>query len=298
MLFLISVIFFMMHAMAQWPGNLRSTGNSISESVIADWMNAAGEITTVERNAALSISFLNGKSHLSDKTVPFSLSDWYGYGIVCGNSFTIKHTAGINGAPVTKTITYGTVMTTLSGANKCWITQNLGASQKATSEGDVSDASAGWYYQFNRVQGYDWNSTTNICTPTSYETSISENSNWIVSRDPCTLLLGNGWRLPTYTEWMTFGDALGGARTTGTLQPWELIAWTNGSAAYYGSVLKLHMPGFLSPNTRIQQGTTGCYWSSTQYTTTGGYSFAFYVQEGDINIDRKELSRSVRCIRD
>ena len=38
-----------------------------------------GELTSGERTGATSLSFLNGKSQLADKTAPYSISDWYGY---------------------------------------------------------------------------------------------------------------------------------------------------------------------------------------------------------------------------
>lgn len=67
-----------MIAKAQFPHPLPLSGK-ISLDQIADWMLSAGEITMSERSSALSINFLNHKSHLVNKTAPFSLSDWYGY---------------------------------------------------------------------------------------------------------------------------------------------------------------------------------------------------------------------------
>jgi len=63
-------------AKAQYPAALPSSG-AISVKAISDWMLAAGEITT----GTYSISTLNSLSHLTDKTAPYSLSDWYGYEI-------------------------------------------------------------------------------------------------------------------------------------------------------------------------------------------------------------------------
>lgn len=54
-------------------------------------------------------------------------------------------------------------------------------------------------------------------TPNSaWITTISENTNWQSENDPCSLLLGTGWRLPTYLEgynadlnqgWTDYNDA-------------------------------------------------------------------------------------------
>lgn len=116
----------------------------------------------------------------------------------CGSSITINHVAGTV-APVTKTVTYGTLTSSLSGASKCWITRNLGASQQASSATDNTEASAGWYWQFNRKQGYQYTTTR---TPSSAWDATNDNSSatWEASKDPCTLELGSGWRIPTSTE--------------------------------------------------------------------------------------------------
>jgi uncharacterized protein (TIGR02145 family) len=59
----------------------------------------------------------------------------------CGSPITINHVAGVV-APVTKTVTYGTVTNIPGETSKCWITSNLGASQQATAVSDAAEASA------------------------------------------------------------------------------------------------------------------------------------------------------------
>jgi hypothetical protein len=78
---------------------------------------------------------------------------------VCGNSIIINHVVG-NIAPVTKTVTYGTVTGIPGASSKCWITSNLGADHQATAVNDDTEASAGWYWQFNRQQGFKHDGTT------------------------------------------------------------------------------------------------------------------------------------------
>ena len=60
-----------------------------------------------------------------------------------GKTFTVLHIAG-DVAPATKEVTYSTICIPATG-NKCWILQNLGASQQATTVSDVVEAAAGWY---------------------------------------------------------------------------------------------------------------------------------------------------------
>ena len=200
----------------------------------------------------------------------------------CGGLLTITHTAGTV-APVTKTVTYGTVSTNLSGATKCWITQNLGATDQASSATDTTEASAGWYWQFNRKQGYKHDGTTR--TPnTTWITSINESYDWQAANDPCTILLGTGWRIPTKTEWKN-ADNTGG--------------WDNYNGTY-ASVLKLHAAGYLynSDGSLHNRGSNGNYWSSTQPSSTGGWSLYFGSGYSNISNLDKAYGFSLRCLRD
>ena len=201
----------------------------------------------------------------------------------CGDDFTVTHTAG-DVAPVTIEITYGTVMTDLSGENMCWITQNLGAVNQASSATDDTEASAGWYWQFNRKQGYKHDGSTR--TPSSaWITNINEDSDWAATNDPCIIELGAGWRLPTSPEWAN-ADQAG--------------AWANFSDTF-DSDLKLHASGYLeaSNGALASRGGIGIYESNTQNTNTAGYSMYF---GSGYSVAPQSLDKiygmSVRCISD
>ena len=201
---------------------------------------------------------------------------------VCGNQLTITHTTG-SVAPETKTVNYGTVLTNLTGTNKCWITQNLGASVQAASPSDTTNAAAGWYWQFNRPQGFK-NGSPSPPTPAWTITSINEPSGWLPANDPCTIELGAGWRIPTQTEWHS-ADANG--------------SWSNVTHTY-NSVLKLHAAGLLygTAGTLYGRGSDGSYWSSTHYSNSSahylglgtGYSYMVY--------DPKANGYTLRCLQD
>lgn len=143
----------------------------------------------------------------------------------CG-SITVNHVAG-NVAPVNKTVTYNTVTGVPGEPAKCWITSNLGADHQATSVDDATEESAGWYWQFNRMQGYKHDGTTR--TPSISWYNIDENSNWITINDPCNIELGSNWRLPTLTEYSNIIDVGG---------------WTNWNGPWNSS-LKIHAAGWL-----------------------------------------------------
>jgi len=196
---------------------------------------------------------------------------------------TVTHVAGAI-APVAKTVTYGTVTNIPGETSKCWITQNLGASQQAMAVNDTTEASAGWYWQFNRKQGYKHDGTTR--TPnTAWISSISENSDWTAAYDPCTLELGSGWRIPTSTEW-TNVDA-GGSWTSWT-GPWN-------------SGLKMHAAGWLmsySNGNLSNRGYSGFYWSSTQISATYGWYLYFYSGNSEVTNTDKAAGSSLRCLRE
>jgi hypothetical protein len=203
-------------------------------------------------------------------------------GFSCGTILTVNHVAGTV-APVTKTVNYGIAETNLSGTNKCWITQNLGADHQAATVTDATEASAGWYWQFNRKQGFKHDGS--IRTPsTSWIATINENSDWSAANDPCTLLLGALWRIPTITEWQNADDTRG---------------WNNYNDAF-ASVLKLHASGSLSFWNGIlnSRGSSGIFWSSSTGTDTYGWRFSIGSSFCYTDYYEKSFGWSVRCLKD
>jgi hypothetical protein len=201
----------------------------------------------------------------------------------CGTPVTISHVAG-NVAPVTKTVTYGTVTNVPGEPTKCWITSNLGADHQATAVNDATEPSAGWYWQFNRMQGYKHDGSTR--TPNlNWITEINEYSTWTSVNDPCTIELGSGWRVPTIVEWNNV-DAAGN--------------WVNYNGPW-NSLLKMHLAGRIDYffGTLVDRGSKGYSWSSEQtglLTTAQGF---FYTSSfcGSYNM-QKSYANSVRCLRD
>lgn len=204
------------------------------------------------------------------------------YTFICGNTLTIVHVAANGVAAENKTITYGTVKSSLSGSEKCWITQNLGSANQATSETDATEASAGWYWQFNKKRGYKNNGTsTSPAFPTT--NSNTETINWKATTDPCTIELGTGWRIPTVTEWTNVNSA-------------------NLRAQAYAGALKMHAAGYLMQGSGLltSRGTFFTYWSSN-YSDVN-YAKALTIQTtqtyNQITNNDKDAGFSVRCIRD
>jgi hypothetical protein len=199
------------------------------------------------------------------------------------SSLTINHVAGAI-APVDKTVTYVTVLNIPGETSKCWITSNLGSDHQAIAVDDATEASAGWYWQFNRKQGYMHDGISR--TPNStWITPITEDSDWAAANDPCALELGNGWRIPTSTEWINV-NAFGN--------------WTNWNDPW-NSELKLHAAGDLKSNTGslYNRGTFGVYWSSTQNSHIDSWKLIFTISSSYVNTGsegNKASGLPLRCI--
>ena len=203
--------------------------------------------------------------------------------VCCSDSVYVSHLTSGGVAPVNKTVTYGSVENIPGEALKCWITSNLGADHQATSKTDNSEASAGWYWQFNRKQGYKHDGITR--TPNTYwVTYITENSNWLTINDACSLELGNGWRIPTYSEWYNVDYA-------GNWNTWD-DAWN--------SAMKLHASGNLGlvDGSLFGRGSWNYFWSSNQSAADAAYFFyTDYFQSRLLN-NAKGYGFSLRCIRE
>ena len=200
---------------------------------------------------------------------------------ICPASITINHVAGTT-APVTKTVTYSIVSNIPGEPLKCWITSNLGADHQATFRSDATEASAGWYWQFNRKRGYKNDGSSP--TPAWTITSIAEDSGWIPANDPCALELGAGWRIPTNTEWENVDAA-----------DW----WSNWNDLW-SSDLKMHAAGYLNPTngSLVGRGSVGDYWSSSQPWPEIGYALFFDEGHSYTLTCFKTNGYTLRCLKD
>jgi hypothetical protein len=178
----------------------------------------------------------------------------------CGSSsITVNHFAGAV-APVSKTVTYGLVSGIPGEPVKCWITSNLGADHQATVLNDNTEASAGWYWQFNHKQGYKHDGTTR--TPnTTWLSNIENFFDWQSVNDPCTIELGTDWRIPTYSEWFNV---------------YNIGSWTNWNGPW-NSALKMHAAGELDyfDGHLVARGVTGSYWTSSNLDQWDAYYIYF-----------------------
>lgn len=197
------------------------------------------------------------------------------------DSLVINHVTG-NVAPVSKTVNYAAVANFPIWPNLCWLTSNLGADHQADSINDPTEASAGWYWQYNKMQGYKHDGINR--TPNStWINLIDENSEWIAANDPCNLELGTGWRLPTMVEWYNMSDVLD---------------WDNGWGPW--GMLKMHFAGYLYADNGsiVYRGSLADYWSSTYVNNTTGYDLGFDLSSCGILHFQKACGLSVRCVKE
>ena len=203
----------------------------------------------------------------------------------CPSSVTVRHQVEDGVSPETKDIVYKVVMTSVTGSRQCWIVQNLGAEKTAIVDSDTSAVSLGWYWQFNRKVGYNANDSLKYRRKT-WSSSISENSDWLPCNDPCSLLLGESWRIPTYSEWESLS---------------QNVAWENSTDAFL-SELKLSTVGYLDYSTgnlgfQVQNRR---YWSSSQ----GSCMYAGVAELGRsklrvaLGANYKTSGYHVRCLAD
>ncbi len=256
----------------------------------------------------------------SGMTVSPQSKDWFIVS-VSGNKVTIKTTAENDigkSRPDNVTITYKGTIIQISVTQNCdfnpfstvniggieWMKYNLGKSRSESEEptfatklpsectdDPIKTKSHGRFYQWD-VGKKSWNSTDLSVSGWSGTNPPTQNDSWLESNDPCPA----GYRLPTKDEF-----AILKSETT----------QTNGggwSASDYGYKIftkgnvKLEFPSVgirsITDGALIGNGTSGFYWSSSQYSSTNGYNMNFSSSgvKSD-NYNTKASGRSVRCVR-
>jgi len=264
--------------------NTTGTAPTMADNKIVDSGSDIGSFSKTLTGLVENYNYYIKAYAINAQGITYSLSTTQ---IKICNPVMVVHLAGFNGAPVTKTVTYSVVSSNVTNKLMCWLAQNLGADQQAASANDGSEASAGWYFQFNRVQGYKHDGTTRTPNASGWTTANGENSGWMTANDPCVVMIGQGWRLPTSSEWSTAAAA-----------PRN---WVNYNSTY-GSALKIHAAGYLNSGAGalISRGSDGMYWSNNQNggNTVNAYELRVYTGLNPAEENTKTFATPVRCIRD
>lgn len=169
------------------------------------------------------------------------------------------------------------------GGDSRWLGWNLGATDAPESFDDGNLDRAGWFFTFNRSQGYYFDTTDPV--PDNFRRSLPTLEDWNIDNDPCREALEGNWRIPTEEEWQAVSDNAGAA-------------------------LNVHLAGFISnqqgvltPPSRLA-GTSGAYWSSTAVDNTvrpvSGFA-AFPTSQvsgsiGSVDFTFQRYGHTIRCI--
>jgi len=192
----------------------------------------------------------------------------------CGMEFTMWHNSAGGVAPITGDVKYKTVI----HEGYCWLAQNLGASDQAPTVDNAEEKYAGWYWQHNRSKGYTYKSQSSW--------SSGSDKSWASSADPCYLLLGGSWKVPSDNRLK------------------DLISPSGHGLDYYWgrTTLKLHYGGYIS--TSGSKTGLGSKYGFGCYTAQGGLGTKAYalVHSGTFNpgayvdLDDVDYAYNLRCI--
>jgi len=123
----------------------------------------------------------------------------------CPPTITVHHVAGPV-SPTTGDITYNVVKAAVFGSatgGYCMLDRNLGVTTLPTSESDYTNGT-GWFFQWGKVKG--WTAASISANLATYTQPASNATTWPASEDPCAVLLGSAWRVPTASEWTAWGS--------------------------------------------------------------------------------------------
>lgn len=239
----------------------------------------------------------------------------------CPTSITVHHKAGTI-SPVSGDYTYTVIATTaFGGGTKCFLQQNLGASTLPTGYNDATTTAQGWYWQYGNAQGFKATQTSNpSLTPSSgFQTSYANlPTSWTTATDPCTLLLGAGWYIPSYLEWGNLATAYP-LMTTGSTGPGQLysqgiklnatgclttisgtISWSSGGTTgySYSQVLGANTPNTMIYMTSASMYVGAWYGATSGYYGSNGLGYIAYTTNPGPSIGTSNVPAfPIRCLR-
>jgi uncharacterized protein (TIGR02145 family) len=111
-----------------------------------------------------------------------------------------------------------------------------------------------------------------------------------------------GWHVPTDAEWTILTDFLGSDSIAGKMKEVGTTNWNSPNTDATNTSLFSALPGGnrLYDGNYITIGSSGNWWSSTEYSSTNAWFRNLYDGSGDALRTNfpKEIGFSVRCLRD
>ena len=180
-----------------------------------------------------------------------------------------------------------------------WMAENLKTTKysNGTSIPNVTDSS-NWAVQ--TTGAYCWY----LNSQASYGNTYGALYNWYTVGT--ANLCPSGWHVPTYAEWTTLTDYLGGKFVAGgKLKETGITHWWSPNTGATNEIGFTCLPGGLRSaglGSFINIGDRGYWWASSVYAPSN-LGFYFYLKYSsdisfDQNFDSKRNGRSVRCLRD
>ncbi len=201
----------------------------------------------------------------------------------CPETLFVHHKAG-DVSPIAVDINYEVTEVILGASDTtCWIARNLGATAFPSSATNVTLATVGWYWQYNRKQGYYWDGSQRVPNVFNWQTVIDEPSGWLAENDPCKLLLGSNWYVPSNTDFENLMTAFG--------LPVE------GDDAAYEEGLYILGGGGMVLSSGINFTSNHYIWTSTEVNDLQAISRRYTPTVISTLNGSKQSARNVRCVR-
>jgi len=281
----------------------KSVSLEVGESTTISITGGSGNYSVVNSNTQVASTWISGSSleiaGLSEGIVTLVVTD--AQGLAADVSVKV-FTCGAYVAP---------------GVWKRFDCYNLAAIGKTTNDDPFTPSwrLIGGYWQWGRKgpsssQWYDTNTEHFAHGPTGLDAGNANNGNirgwddeyapdgaWSDNaktvNDPCP----SGFRVPTMAQWEGVIDN-NGHNTIGT---WDSDDTNYSSARFFGSDLMLPAAGdrdFSFRGALHSRGTSGYYWSSSEFSSDNAWSLDFYSSGAESSYDYRRNGRSVRCVAD
>jgi len=183
-------------------------------------------------------------------------------------------------APVSADITYNVISTNAFGSatgGYCLLDRNLGVTTLPTTVSDYTNGT-GWVFQFGKAKG--WTASTISSNLATFNLAAATGTSWTAANDPCTILLGSSWRIPTKTEWTA---AIGSNTPTSLYATWKTCL----TCGYLQTTGALWSCTYATVNSSTSDGTNYYTFNATSATSTYTVS----------TIGPHNMAMPVRCIK-
>ena len=180
--------------------------------------------------------------------------------------------------------------------SQCWFKENLQTTTYKDGTPIVYPDTDNAAWKSNTSGAYSWHDNDSI----TYASTYGALYNWYAV-DNSAGLCPTGWHLPSDAEWTNLTDYLGGINVAGGAMKDTTLWDSPNTGANNSSGFSAHANGYRTSNgSYVFVGQYGCWWSSTQNSTT--YAWYRYLSNDDSLVvswlGNKSIGYSVRCLKD